>query len=132
MGAQATMDDVPVSLKTGWQGVVCPVAHLIKLLLKIFLACSVNRPEKGWNLSGRPWWHTVYSEGRMKAFSNTDDIERMFNQVKAAKITAKIEKTRAALVAGAMHCLSNINHSAMPMAGRHWSSWLIMVSMERN
>ncbi|MBE0730450.1 hypothetical protein IH737_08210, partial [Escherichia coli] len=35
----------------------------------------------------------------MKAFSNIDDIERMFNQVKIAKIKAKIEKTRSALVA---------------------------------
>nr|WP_225312406.1 hypothetical protein [Salmonella sp.]QBM91389.1 hypothetical protein NNIBIDOC_00056 [Salmonella sp.] len=68
------------------------VVRLIKSLLKIFLACS--RKPSGEGLES--FWRTdagiPFIPGRMKAFSNIDDIERMFNQVKIAKIKGESKK----------------------------------------
>lgn len=99
MGAQATMDDVSQEFENWMAGRGLSGRSLNKVTSEDIL--SLFRKPSGEGLES--FWKTVVAyrlfQGRMKAFSNTDDIERMFNQVKAAKITAKIEKTRAALVA---------------------------------
>ncbi|EJN7758420.1 helicase SNF2, partial [Escherichia coli] len=98
-GAQATMDDVSQEFENWMAGRGLSGRSLNKVTSEDIL--SLFRKPSGEGLES--FWKTVVAyrlfQGRMKAFSNTDDIERMFNQVKAAKITAKIEKTRAALVA---------------------------------
>ncbi|HGU0827271.1 TPA: helicase SNF2, partial [Escherichia coli] len=98
-GSQATMDDVSQEFENWMAGRGLSGRSLNKVTSEDIL--SLFRKPSGEGLES--FWKTVVAyrlfQGRMKAFSNTDDIERMFNQVKAAKITAKIEKTRAALVA---------------------------------
>lgn len=125
-GAQATMDDVAQEFENWMAGRGLSGRSLNKVTSEDIL--SLFRKPSGEGLES--FWRTVLAyrlfQGRMKAFSNIDDIERMFNQVKIAKIKAKIEKHVLRWWPGAMHCLSNINHSVMQMDGRHWNSWRIM------
>ncbi|WP_249524434.1 hypothetical protein [Escherichia coli] len=98
-GAQATMDDVALEFENWMAGRGLSGRSLNKVTSEDIL--SLFRKPSGEGLES--FWRTVLAyrlfQGRMKAFSNIDDIERMFNQVKIAKIKAKIEKTRSALVA---------------------------------
>ncbi|HAP2635342.1 TPA: helicase SNF2, partial [Escherichia coli] len=98
-GAQATMDDVAQEFENWMAGRGLSGRSLNKVTSEDIL--SLFRKPSGEGLES--FWRTVLAyrlfQGRMKAFSNIDDIERMFNQVKIAKIKAKIEKTRSALVA---------------------------------
>lgn len=125
-GAQATMDDVAQEFENWMAGRGLSGRSLNKVTSEDIL--SLFRKPSGEGLES--FWRTVLAyrlfQGRMKAFSNIDDIERMFNQVKIAKIKTKIEKHVLRWWPGAMHCLSNINHSVMQMDGRHWNSWRIM------
>ncbi|MEL9009573.1 helicase SNF2, partial [Escherichia coli] len=98
-GAQATMDDVVQEFENWMAGRGLSGRSLNKVTSEDIL--SLFRKPSGEGLES--FWRTVLAyrlfKGRMKAFSNIDDIERMFNQVKIAKIKTKIEKTRSALVA---------------------------------
>ncbi|HGB9715574.1 TPA: helicase SNF2, partial [Escherichia coli] len=98
-GAQATMDDVAQEFENWMAGRGLSGRSLNKVTSEDIL--SLFRKPSGEGLES--FWRTVLAyrlfKGRMKAFSNIDDIERMFNQVKIAKIKTKIEKTRSALVA---------------------------------
>ncbi|WP_250208217.1 hypothetical protein [Escherichia coli] len=98
-GAQATMDDVAQEFENWMAGRGLSGRSLNKVTSEDIL--SLFRKPSGEGLES--FWRTVLAyrlfQGRMKAFSNIDDIERMFNQVKIAKIKTKIEKTRSALVA---------------------------------